>query len=226
MNNSSNPITPWELLSWISGLPERNAVCVDCGAGTTGTANFLATAFDRSIALDINPILRGSAPKVRKMIGSANRLPFKTGSVDLLLSIQALHHFDRDKHVKSALRVLRPGGVFAAICWGEIEIPTQVRLAYAPIFEAIAPYWETSRADTLAGYPNLFVPGLAMTFPTTYQSRRVNLDQFEEIVATWSGIQAALRAGVDIPEPEGGALDTLDRVFEMRWPLIGKVFRV
>ena len=65
-----------------------------------------------------------------------------------------------------------------------------------------------------------------MTLPVTYQSRWFDLDQFERHLATWSGLQAALSAGVEIPEPENNDLDQLDHVFELRWPLIGKVFRV
>ncbi len=201
-------------------------LCIDCGAGTTGTANFLARNFDNAIALDINPVLGDCVSNVKKLTGSANRLPLSSNSVDLVISVQAFHHFDSKKHLESALRILRPGGVFAALCWGEIEIPSPVKTAYASIFEAIEHYWEPSRADTLAGYPSLSMPGQSLTLPTTYRSLDVTLDQFEGIVATWSGLQSAIRAGVEIPEPEDTALEHLDSVFELRWPLMGKLFRV
>ncbi|WP_305985883.1 class I SAM-dependent methyltransferase [Roseibium sp. MMSF_3544] len=207
-------------------MPERNALCVDCGAGTTGTANVLASTYEHSIALDINPVHGHCEPNVRKVAGSANHLRFEEGSVDLLISIQAFHNFDRDKHLSEALRVLRPGGVFAALCWGEVDIPAPVKHAYTPVFEAIDPCWETARADVMAGYPGISIPGEAMTLPETYRSHWFDLDQFERYLATWSGLQAALSAGVEIPEPKDNDLERIDHVFELRWPLIGKVFRV
>lgn len=226
MNSSDNPLTPWELLSWISGLPDRSALCVDCGAGTTGTANFLAKTFDRSVALDINPVLGACAKNVEALTGSANELPFDTGTVDLLISIQSFHHFDKQKHLSEALRVIRPGGVLAALCWGEVQTPAPVSRAYAGVFEAIAPYWEIARADVLDGYPNLSIEGQAMALPTTYRSHQVTLEQFEESVATWSALQSALRADVEIPMPKDSELEKIDDVFELRWPLLGKVFRI
>ena len=201
-------------------------LCVDCGAGTTGTANFLAKTFDRSVALDVNPVLGHCAKNVETFTGSANSLPFDTDSVDLLISVQAFHHFDHEKHLLEALKVIRPGGVFAALCWGEMQIPDPVRDAYASVFDAIAPYWETERAGVLAGYPDLLLPGQPIELALAYRSNRVSLDQFEEIIAGWSGLQSALRAGVDLPEPKEDDLDKLDKSFEARWPLIGKVFRV
>ena len=199
---------------------------MDCGAGTTGTANFLAKAFDRSVALDVNPVLGPRRSNVEVLTSNASKLPFDKGSIDLLISVQAFHHFDREKHLSEALRALRPGGVFAALCWGEIQIPELVRRAHASVFEAIAPYWETERGNLLAGYPDLSLPGQRMNLPNAYRSQRVSLDQFEEIIATWSGLQSALRAGVDLPEPQENDLENLDPSFEIRWPLIGKVFKV
>lgn len=226
MSRSDDPLTPWELLSWISGLSDRNTLCVDCGAGTTGTANFLAKMFHRSVALDVNPVLGSSARNVETLMGSANSLPFDTDSVDLLISVQAFHHFDREMHLSEALRVIRPGGAFAALCWGEVQIPDPVQRAYTGVFEAIAPYWETARADVLGGYPGLSFTGQPMALPTTYRCQSVTLDQFEESVATWSALQTALRADIEIPMPEDSDLECIDDVFELRWPLIGKVFKV
>ena len=226
MSLSDDPLTPWELLSWISGLSDRNTLCVDCGAGSTGTANYLAKTFDLSVALDVNPVLGPCAKNVEKHTGSANSLLFDTDSVDLLISVQAFHHFDRERHVSEALRVLRPGGIFAALCWGEMQIPDAVRSAYASVFDAIAPYWEPERASVLAGYPDLLLPGQRIELALAHRSHRVSLDQFEEIIASWSGLQSALRAGVDLPEPKEDDLEKLDTSFEVRWPLIGKVFLV
>ena len=226
MNSYDNPLTPWELLSWISWLSDRNALCVDCGAGTTGTANFLAKTYDRSVALDVNPVLGTCAQNVQAVTGSANRLTFGANSVDLLISVQAFHHFDQEKHISEAQRVLRPGGVFAALCWGEIQTPASVSRAYAGVFEAISPFWECARADVLSGYANLSIEGQSLALPRTYRRQNVTMDQFEESLATWSALQAALRADIEIPMPKDSDLEKIDNVFELRWPLLGKVFRV
>jgi ubiquinone/menaquinone biosynthesis C-methylase UbiE len=186
----------------------------------------MAKTFESVTALDVNPILGPSAPNVKKRTGCANELSFETGSVDLLVSLQALHHFNQDPHLARATRVLRPGGVYAALCWGEMRMPQAVKTAYAHVFDAIAPFWEAARAQTLAGYPDLSGLGRPIPLPASYRRHRVTLQQFEEMLAGWSALQAALRAGIDLPEPDITALDKLADGFELRWPLLGKVFRL
>jgi len=45
--------------------------------------------------------------------GSANDLPLYGGSLDGIITFNAVHHFDLDRFVTGASRVLRPGGVLA-----------------------------------------------------------------------------------------------------------------
>lgn len=218
-------MTPLNFLTWLPGLSGSKGLCVDCGAGTTGTANILSPYFDRVVALDHRPVSGHTKANVTTQQGSANDLPFDENAVDLLISVQALHHFDRARHLSEAKRVLRPGGVFAALSWGEMEMPEAVERAYAPVLEAIAPYWEPERSDTIKGYPALAFDGLPIDRPAAVLKRTVSLNDFEATLATWSAVQNALQAGVDLPDPDEDLIECPEDSFEIRWRLLGQVFR-
>ncbi|MEP7358143.1 MAG: class I SAM-dependent methyltransferase [Anaerolineales bacterium] len=65
-------------------------------------------------------MLRGAQarglPQAALAQGQAGELPFAAGSLDLLYSVNALHHFPRPRQfIAEARRVLRPGGALAII---------------------------------------------------------------------------------------------------------------
>ncbi|MEO9778630.1 MAG: class I SAM-dependent methyltransferase [Sedimentitalea sp.] len=218
---------PDQFLSWLSALPLCKCTSVECGAGSAEIAQFLANRYATSCAVDINPIPLLPDTLVKAMCVDAGGLPFEDSSVDLVLSMQALHHFDVAKHLAEARRILRPGGVFAALCWGEISLPDDVRHAYTPIFDAIAPFWEPQRAFVLSGYKGLEFAGVSVTRPRAEMRRKCNLDGLEEVMATWSAVQGAITAGIDLPDPDLSVLRKDENAkFDIRWPLLGPVFRV
>ncbi len=95
---------------------------LDIGAGT-GLLTLPAAERARHVwAVDISPamcrhlestVATTSIANVEVAIADATRLPFATGSVDVVLSNYCLHHLqDADKHraLEEAWRVLRPNG--------------------------------------------------------------------------------------------------------------------
>jgi SAM-dependent methyltransferase len=59
--------------------------------------------------------LRRRLPDVDAREGSAESIPLPTGSVDTVLVGQAWHWFDTGRALPELARVLRPGGVLAAL---------------------------------------------------------------------------------------------------------------
>jgi SAM-dependent methyltransferase len=59
--------------------------------------------------------LRAHCPTADARIGSAEQIPVPDSSVDAMLVGQAWHWFDREKALAEAARVLRSGGVLAAL---------------------------------------------------------------------------------------------------------------
>jgi SAM-dependent methyltransferase len=141
--------------------------------------------------------------------------------------MQALHHFGVSAHLAEAARVLRPGGVFAALAWGAVHAPARVMQAYAPVIKALDPYWESTRDWVIGGYCGLPVAGRRITLPNAAMRKRLSADQFETIIAGWSATRAAISDGAVLPD---AGLSSRQRrnlgQFEICWPIVGQVFRV
>ena len=100
------------------GAPYRWAVDIGTGAGFTAFA--MAEVSERVIASDITqPMLRQAGrisgerglPNVGLVQNAAEALPFADGSLDLITSRKAAHHFrDFEAALDEAQRALRPGG--------------------------------------------------------------------------------------------------------------------
>ena len=66
-------------------------------------------ALTRRLAVEL-----GVARSLTVLIGTGERLPVASGSIDAYLSERCLHHTDVARALREARRVLRPGGRFAA----------------------------------------------------------------------------------------------------------------
>jgi SAM-dependent methyltransferase len=93
---------------------------LDLGAGTGKlTAALVARAGATVFAVDPDPAmlaeLRTRVPAAAAVAGTAEAIPLPDASVDAVLVGQALHWFDLDRAGPEIVRVLRPGGVLAAL---------------------------------------------------------------------------------------------------------------
>lgn len=216
---------PAEFLQWLAALPIRRDLCVECGAGRAEMSALLNPIFNRVVAVDTAP---PSAERLHipVLTAQAEALPFSDSSVDLLFSMQAAHQFDLRKHADEAQRVLRPGGVFAIFAWGEVDLPHRAKHAYAPVLEAISPYWEAERDWVVGGYQGFTFPGLCIDLPRFHLTKWLTPEGLETEMASWSAIQSALASDIEFPEPRF-ASSGLDETtaFPCRWPIVGQVFR-
>jgi SAM-dependent methyltransferase len=93
---------------------------LDLGAGTGKLTAALVTRPDATVsAVEPDPAmlaeLRTRVPAAAAFAGSAEAIPLPDASVDAVLAGQALHWFDLDRAQPEIVRVLRPGGVLAAL---------------------------------------------------------------------------------------------------------------
>lgn len=116
------PGYPSSALDWVLeplgelALPQL----LDLGAGTGKlTASLVARPGTEVIAVEPDTemlaVLRGSLPTVTALAGTAESIPLPDASVDAVLIGQAFHWFDPDPATTEIARVLRPGGVLAAL---------------------------------------------------------------------------------------------------------------
>lgn len=98
----------------------RPHLVVDLGSGSGLSTRWAATWADRVIGIEPGDEMRAVADRTapantehRAGFAHATRLP--TGSADLVLAVQAFHWMEPTATIDEVARLLRPGGVFAAI---------------------------------------------------------------------------------------------------------------
>ncbi|MER7861124.1 MULTISPECIES: class I SAM-dependent methyltransferase [Amycolatopsis] len=114
------PDYPEKALAWglagAAGAPER---VLDLAAGTGKVSEGLlalgvtvtAVEPDEKMLAELTRTL----PAVTPLIGTAEEIPLPDGAVDAVVVGQAVHWFDLDRAYPEMARVLRPGGVVAAL---------------------------------------------------------------------------------------------------------------
>ncbi len=116
------PGYPAAALDWalapVAGSASGARTLLDLGAGT-GKLTTALLGRGAVIAVEPDPAmlaeLRRRLPDVDAREGSAESIPLPTGSVDAVLVGQAWHWFDTGRALPELARVLRPGGVLAAL---------------------------------------------------------------------------------------------------------------
>lgn len=122
------PDYPAAAIEWALGRlgqqPGRPARLLDLGAGTgklTATLTHLVTGGFPATVIAVEPDedmlaeLRRRLPSVIALQGRAESIPLPDDDVDAVLVGQAVHWFDLDLAMPQIARVLRPGGVLAAL---------------------------------------------------------------------------------------------------------------
>lgn len=125
-----SPGGPEEVDRILAGLTLSGRDVLDIGCGTGGITLHLARTQDprHIVGFDVEePVIEaarrraaneGLAEKVRFVQAAPGRLPFADGSFDLVFSKDALIHVaDKEAVFADIVRVLRPGGIFAASDW-------------------------------------------------------------------------------------------------------------
>lgn len=93
--------------------PRDRVLDAGCGFGTL--ANLLIERGAEVTGLNLSAVqlahAERTAPRARFVRGSATAMPFRAGSFDAVLSVEAAFHFDRrEDFFAETARVLRPGG--------------------------------------------------------------------------------------------------------------------
>jgi SAM-dependent methyltransferase len=138
---------------------------LDLGAGT-GKLTAALAGRGQVIAVEPDPAmldeLRRQLPGVDAMVGSAESIPVPDGSIDAVLIGQAWHWFDRERAEPELARVLRPGGVLAALWNVDDDAVDWV----AGLHEA------ARRSNPVPGVPNAGIPPVFAEHPAFGPSER------------------------------------------------------
>ena len=110
-------------LASVAALLDRDLVVADLGCGTGGTAQLLAPAVGRVIAVDYEEaMLEGARARlagfdnVDLRLGALTALPIEDASVDRALAMLVLHHVEAIGDALAEIRrVLKPGGTLVVL---------------------------------------------------------------------------------------------------------------
>lgn len=220
-------LDPPALFRFLAQSPDTKEVCIECGAGFGELAAFFAHYFDRVVATDQTPPKRPSPYGLEIIKAPAEQLPAADTSVDMVISMQSLHFFNVQEHLSEVRRVLRPGGVFAALSWGAIVLPGAVAQAYEATFRSLDPFWEPQRNWVTSGYGDLDFAETALPLPETAMSRQMTLPKLDAEIAGWSAVRRALTSNTQFEDPQLDALLLSDSdQFKVSWPIVGQAFKV
>lgn len=112
----ARPSYPEEAVSWMTGA--GRSVVLELGAGTGKLTKVLHGTGHDVLATD--PLLEMLARlakrvPVQHVVATAEHIPLRSRSVDLVVCGQSFHWFDHDLALPEIARVLRPGGVLALV---------------------------------------------------------------------------------------------------------------
>jgi SAM-dependent methyltransferase len=97
----------------------RGVAVLDLAAGTGKLTEVLAAQGAEVVAVDPDPAMLAELsrrlPSVQTLSGRAELIPVPDSTFDAVVAGQAFHWFDMDKAMGEIARVLRPGGVVAAL---------------------------------------------------------------------------------------------------------------
>lgn len=164
-----SPGGPEEVAAIVDGLDLHDARVLDIGSGTGGPAIVLARDRGaRVVGIDVEPQLIERSRRTAAQAGVGGRaefrlvepgsLPFEDAAFDLVFSKDALIHIsDKAALYAEILRVLKPGGVFAASDWlageGAADDPAFQRyLELGHLSFAMATAAETAAVMRAAGF--------------------------------------------------------------------------
>lgn len=176
---------------------------VDLAAGTGQlTAALLARPGLTVTAVEPDPAmlaeLQARSPQVTAVPGTAEHIPMADGSVDAVLVGQAFHWFDPARATSEIARVLRPGGVLAAL-WNHDDQDVEWVAGYrtAAEHDSSASSIPFAQADAMPTHPSLGAPEWAVfrhQYPRTIDSLIATLGTHSwALISTPEEREAAMR---------------------------------
>jgi SAM-dependent methyltransferase len=225
----ARPTYPEALFDWLVELAPSRALAWDAGTGNGQAARSLAARFEQVHATDASAAQIDHArphPRVRFAVEPAERSSLESASVDLALVAQALHWFDVEAYFAEVSRVLREGGVFAAITYAHAHVSREIDALVDRLYgEVLGPYWPKERALVESGYADIEFPFDEVDEVPAFDMRaELDLDSLLAYLRSWSATQrhasATASDAVAAFEPAlARAWGPRERTRTVRWPL-------
>ena len=229
------PTYPPGLFAWLAGLTGSHDLAWDCGCGNGQAALELTPYYRLVVATDPSrQQIEKAVPheRIRYAVATAEESGLDPSGIDLAVVAQALHWFDFERFYTEVRRVMRPGGVLAAISYGEVRLEGAPDGVVSRFYhDLIGPYWPAERRYVDEHYTTIPFPFTEIPAPPFAMEMEWNLEHLLGYLRTWSAVKEyELRLGDDpllliakeLAEAWGDPLQAR----RISWPLALRVGRV
>jgi len=232
---AARPTYPPELFDWLASVAPATRRAWDCAAGNGQATIELARRFGQVLATDASAAQLARAPehpRVTYRVAPAEASGLPEATLDLVTVAQALHWLDLVSFYAEVRRVLVPGGVLAAWCYGFLvlndpAIDPPLQHFYGSV---VGPYWAPERRWVESGYRTLDFPFAELDAPPFAMTHEWTLRDLAAYLGTWSATEAYRRARGEDPvlpfvETIAAAWGPPASRRRIRWPLSLRVGR-
>ncbi len=195
----ARPTYPAKLFEALAALAPGRDLAWDCGAGNGQAAVALSRHFRAVHASEPSPQQLAEAQPadgVTYVRERAEDVSLPDGCCDLALAAQALHWFDLEVFYAQVRRVLKPGGVLAAIGydWMYVDpaIDAVVNDRMMPLLDGL---WAPQNALLWAGYRSISFPGEEVRLGAFAIYLDWGFDEVSDYISSWSAVRALQAAG-------------------------------
>lgn len=192
------PHYPHALFAFLASLTPLHELAWDCGTGNGQAAIALAGYYGQVFATDpsieqLRHATTHERVEYRAEIGEHSSL--SSATADLITVANAMHWFNLDNFYAEVRRVLKPGGILAAWCYGVPAICPEVD-AVIGLFhdDVLGEFWVPENRMVEQGYRELPFPFEEVAAPVFYSTRQFTLDDVIAYLDTWSATQKYMAA--------------------------------
>lgn len=189
----SRPTYPESLIAEVATLAPGRRLAWDVGTGNGQAARLLADHFERVFATDASADQIAEAEphsRIDFAVEPAESCSLADASCDLVLVAQALHWFDLDRFHAEVRRVLRPGGLLAAIGYGWFYVdPVVDEVVGRALLKPLEPMWAPGNWLLIDGYRNLPMPGDEVRLTPCAIHLAWAREQLEAYLSSWSAVR-------------------------------------
>lgn len=170
----------------------------DAATGNGQVAAILATKFKEVHATDISEKQLAYAPQLPNVFyktEKAEQTSFADSYFDLVTVAQAIHWFDFEQFYAEVKRILKPGGLFAAIGYSLVRTNRKIDAWTDHFYQNITgPYWDKERKYIDEAYATIPFPFNEIAGPSLTMEYQWSKDQFIGYLTTWSAVQHYIKA--------------------------------
>ncbi|MEZ5012696.1 MAG: class I SAM-dependent methyltransferase [Chitinophagales bacterium] len=192
------PQYPDALFSFLSGLTSGHELSWDVGCGNGQSALSLTGHYKQVIATDPSAEQIAHATQheqIRYTVQRAEDCDLPKASVDLITAANALHWFDLQAFYPVAEKVLKPGGIFAAWCYGIPGVNESVDGIVRTLHdEVLGSFWVEANRLVENAYRDLYFPFPEIQVPAFTSIKTFDLHTFCDYLRTWSAVQKYIQA--------------------------------